>query len=182
MLRRVLPAVLAAAVLAGLPVGWVLMSRDSTATASVRDVPADVTVTVSVGATETVTEIVGDTATATVSQTTTVFQTSIVNQTATTTSHSVTTATAHQTVQLPGSTVLTTLPGGQVIRTVVATPPSTEATPSPSSSSPGETSANAAIPGSTTSGTGSAPVWPYVLGILVLVLAAVIGVLVTPRR
>jgi cobalamin biosynthesis Mg chelatase CobN len=175
MLRRVLSALVLAVGLAGLPVCWVLLSHESTASAAVRQTPPGVTVTLSVGPTVTVSETATQTVVQTVEQTATVARTATARSTATT--HETTTVT------LPGATVLRTLPGGQVVRTVVATPaspaPPTTATPSPSS--PSGISAHAAGSSLGQDGGGS-PVWPYLLGILVLVVGGVIGVLVLPRR
>jgi hypothetical protein len=178
MVRRALSAVLVAIVLAALPVGWLLMSRASVAVADDGNGQGDGQnkhATATVTTTTTVVETVVATVVQTVEATATVDRTA----TATATAHSVTTATSTSTVAQPGPTVVRTLAGGQVVHTVVADP-----SPSPSpSSSPTPTNPFAAGNGGLpVAESGGSPMWPYLLGIIVLGLAGTVGLLMSSRE
>lgn len=173
MVRRALSAVLVAFVVAALPVGWLLMSRASVAVADDGDGGGDggnghdKHATATVTATRTVVQTV--VATTTVVHT--VRATSTVARTTTATAHSVTTSTS--TVAQPGPTVVRTLPGGQVVHTVVAT------TTASASATSAFDAANRGLP---VDDSGGSPMWPYFLGIIVLGLAGTVGLLMSSRQ
>ena len=132
-------------------------------------VPADdVTVTDTATVTESSTQTVTATETETATTTTTATATRSLTATATDTT------TAHRTttrvLPLPGSTITRTLPGGTVVTTVVATPPT-----SPTATT--GISAAFSLGGAAQTPTSQRSIWslwPYLLAMLLLVAAGLV--------